>query len=183
MTLVTATQTQVIATGTLVRLRAKQIDDAENDYAWRCDPELAAYDAARPLRASFKTFVSTMREELNYPTMHRRTFAIEDLEGERHIGNVMYYGYDPRSGEAELGITIGERDFWSSGYGTDSVHTLVEYLFQEIGLTRVYLHTLSWNYRAQRCFERAGFQRVREVQRGGHEFILMEIEPDNAPDE
>jgi RimJ/RimL family protein N-acetyltransferase len=182
MIFMTVTQTQVIATGTIVRLRAKQIEDAENDYAWRCDPELAAYDAARPLRASFKTFVSTMREDLNYPTMHRRTFAIEDLDGERHIGNVMYYGYDQRAGEAELGITIGERDFWSSGYGTDSVRTLVEYLFREIGLTRVYLHTLSWNYRAQRCFEHAGFQHVQEVQRGGYEFILMEIEPDNAPD-
>ena len=179
----TATRSHIIASGTLVHLRAKQIEDAENDYAWRCDPELAAYDAARPLRASYKTFASTMREELNYPTTHRRTFAIEDIESERHIGNVMYYGYDPRAGEAELGITIGKRDFWSSGYGTDAVRTLVQYLFDEIGLSRVYLHTLSWNYRAQRCFERAGFQRVRELQRGGHEFILMEIEPDNAASE
>jgi len=180
---VTATRTQIIATGALVRLRAKQIGDAENDYAWRCDPELAAYDAARPLRASYKTFVYTMREELNYPTTHRRTFAIEDLAGDRHIGNVMYYGYDPRVGEAEFGITIGERDFWSSGYGTDSVRTLIAYLFDEIGLSRVYLHTLSWNYRAQRCFERAGFQRVRQVQRDGHEFILMEIQPDDTPED
>jgi RimJ/RimL family protein N-acetyltransferase len=177
---VTATQSQIIAIGTLVRLRVKQIEDAANDYAWRCDPELAAYDAARPLRASFKTFVSTMREELNYPAAHRHTFAVEDIESERHIGNVMYYGYDPRTAEAEFGITIGERDFWSSGYGTDAARTLVEYLFEKIGLRRVYLHTLSWNYRAQRCFERSGFQRVRQVQRGGHEFILMEIKPDDA---
>ena len=27
----------------------------------------------------------------------------------------------------------------------------------------------------QRCFEHAGFTRVRHVNRGGHEFILMEI--------
>lgn len=172
----TATRPTIVATGELVRLRAKQIEDAEDDYEWRCDPELAAYDAARPLRASFKTFVSTMREELNYPTTHRRTFAIEDLETETHIGNVMYYGYDPRAQEAELGITIGNRDFWSQGYGTDAVRTLVSYLFEELRLRRVYLHTLSWNYRAQRCFDRAGFQRVREVHRGGHEFILMDIE-------
>ncbi len=176
----TATESQIVAVGALVRLRVKQLEDAENDYAWRCDPELAAYDAARPLRASFKTFVSTMREELNYPATHRRTFAIEDLESERHIGNVMYYGYDPRAAEAELGITIGERDFWSSGYGTDAVRTLLSHLFEELGLRRVYLHTLSWNYRAQRCFDRAGFSRVRDVQRGGHEFILMDIEATEA---
>ena len=42
----TATQPKVIREGTLVRLREKTVDDAERDYAWRADPELAAYDAA-----------------------------------------------------------------------------------------------------------------------------------------
>jgi RimJ/RimL family protein N-acetyltransferase len=171
----TAVESEVIRTGELVQLRAKSPDDAERDYAWRRDPELAAYDAARPLRVSFKTFLSTMNEELRYPTAYRRTFAIEDLRTETHIGNVMYYGYDPREHEAELGITIGNRAFWSRGYGTDAVRLLVSYLFGELGLRRVYLHTLAWNYRAQRCFEHAGFQRVREVTRGGHDFILMEM--------
>jgi RimJ/RimL family protein N-acetyltransferase len=87
----------------------------------------------------------------------------------------MYYGFDPRENEAELGITIGNREFWSRGYGTDAVRTLVDYLFSELGMRRVYLHTLAWNYRAQRCFEHAGFEQIRHVNRGGHEFILMDI--------
>jgi RimJ/RimL family protein N-acetyltransferase len=91
----------------------------------------------------------------------------------------MYYGYDPRENEAELGITIGDRDYWSRGYGTDAVRTMVDYAFRELELHRVYLHTLAWNYRAQRCFEHAGFRRLRHVNRGGHEFILMEITEDD----
>ncbi len=174
----TAIESDVIRTGELVRLRIKQVDDAERDFEWRRDPELAAYDAARPLRVSFNTFLSTMTEELRYPTSHRRTFAIEDLETDTHIGNVMYYGYDHRENEAELGITIGDRDFWSRGYGTDAVRTLIDYLFVDLGIHRLYLHTLAWNYRAQRCFEHAGFQLVRHVNRGGHEFILMDITED-----
>src|SRR5688572_17324516 len=104
----TATQPRVIAQGTLVRLREKTVDDAERDYARRCDPELAAYDAARPLTARFSPFTATLAEEIAYPTAHRRTYAIEDREAGKHIGNVMYYGYDSFLGEAEVGITIGD---------------------------------------------------------------------------
>ena len=52
--------------------------------------------------------------------------------------------------------------------------------YAELGLERMYLHTLAWNYRAQRCFEHAGFKRVRHVNRGGHEFILMDITEDEV---
>lgn len=171
----TAAPPRVMATGTQVVLREKTLDDARDDYAWRRDPELAAYDAARPLSSSFRTFVSTMADDLKHPTAYRRTFAIEDPETGRHIGNVMYYGYDADRREAELGITIGDRDYWSKGYGSDATRTMVAYLFEQRGLERIYLHTLTWNHRAQAAFEKAGFRRVRTVERDGYVFELMEI--------
>jgi len=170
----TSTQPRVVAVGQLVRLREKTTDDAERDYAWRTDPELASYDAARPLSVRFANFVATMAEELQYPTVQRRTFAIEDLERGVHIGNVMYYGYDAGTREAELGITIGDRTFWGGGYGTDAVRCMLRYLFEEMRLHRVYLHTLTWNYRAQTAFERAGFSAIGRVSRGGYDFVKME---------
>jgi RimJ/RimL family protein N-acetyltransferase len=178
---VTATRPNVVATGRLVRLREKRIEDAERDYAWRADPELAAYDAARPISMSLRSFTASLSEELRYPAGHRRTFAIEDRDTGAHIGNVMYYGYDRRKGEAELGVTIGEREYWSQGYGTDAVSTMVRYLFDQLRLRRVFLHTLTWNYRAQACFRRVGFRSLGEVKRGGYDFVHMEIKPD-APE-
>ncbi len=179
----TATQPNVVARGRLVRLREKRVEDAEHDYAWRADPELAAYDAARPITMTFRSFVASLSEELRYPASHRHTFAIEDMATGAHIGNVMYYGYDRRKAEAELGVTIGLREYWSHGYGTDAVATMVRYLFEQLGLQRVYLHTLTWNYRAQACFKRVGFRVVSEVRRGGYDFIYMEILPDLLPAE
>ncbi|MDA1241279.1 MAG: GNAT family N-acetyltransferase [Chloroflexi bacterium] len=173
----TATRPVIIGEGRLIRLRVKTVEDAERDYAWRCDPELARYDAARPLTVRFPNFLATLREELQYPTIHRRTFAIDDPATDRHIGNVMYYGYDAFAQEAELGITIGDRDYWGNGYGTDAVRTMLRYLFDDLRLRRVYLHTLSWNYRAQAAFQRAGFKPVRPVSRGGYDFIYMEAYP------
>jgi len=171
---VTSTTPKVITTGTLIRLREKHIDDAPRDYEWRKDPELAEYDAARPMTMPYRNFLATMTDDLSYPSSYRRTFAIEDIATGRHIGNVMYYGYDPMLQEAELGITIGDREYWSRGFGTDTVRTMLQYLFDERGLRRVYLHTLSWNYRAQTAFGRAGFLRTRHVRRDGYDFEQME---------
>ena len=38
----TAVEPNVVRTGELVRLRIKDVDDAERDFEWRRDPELAA---------------------------------------------------------------------------------------------------------------------------------------------
>lgn len=137
-----------VATGTLVRLRRKRLSDAENDFHWRRDPELARFDAASPLRSSFQEFLVTYTDDVRFPSPFRRVFAIEDQAGQ-HIGNVMYYNIDERRGEAELGITIGDKRYWGHGYGSDAVVTFLQYLFRETTLRRIYLNTLDWNVRAQ----------------------------------
>jgi RimJ/RimL family protein N-acetyltransferase len=162
-----------IARGERVRLRRKKIDDAPLDYAWRRDPELARFDAAAPLRSSYTDFLSTFREDVEYPTPFRRVYAIDELGGQ-HIGNVMYYNIDDRRKEAELGITIGDKRFWSRGYGRDVLQTFLRHLFTDGGLQRVYLNTLDWNVRAQQSFLAAGFVQCGTMRRGVHNFITME---------
>ena len=171
----TATASAVVATGTLVLIREKRLEDVAVDHEWRKDPELAAYDAAHPLTMSLRTYVATVAAEIETPVLHRRAYSIDTIEDGRHIGNVMYYAYDRNLREAEIGITIGDRDYWSRGYGSDAVKALLSYLFDEMKLDRVYLHTLTWNDRAQQAFERAGFTPVREVHRSSYDFVLMEV--------
>ena len=163
-----------VVRGAKVVLREKRASDAAADHAWRSDPEMARFDAARPFSASFDDFRALHEEELAYPSSSRRSLAIEDHAG-RHIGNVMYYNIDYARGEAELGITIGVREYWGQGYGTDAVRSLVRHLFTKTALRRVYLKTLDWNERAHRCFEKAGFAVYGSIRRGGHDFTLMEL--------
>ncbi|HEY7268971.1 MAG TPA: GNAT family protein [Dehalococcoidia bacterium] len=160
--------------GELIVLRAKTMQDARQDYDWRCDAELATFDAARPFGGSFPEYMSIFGDELSYPSPYRRTLGVEDLGG-RHIGNVMYYNVDYQRREAEIGVTIGVKDYWSRGYGTDLIRTFVRYLFQNTILDRIYLKTLDWNQRAQRCFEKAGFSRYGTSRRGEYNFVLMDV--------
>jgi RimJ/RimL family protein N-acetyltransferase len=163
-----------VARGEKVVLRVKRRSDAEADYAWRKDAELAAYDAARPITTPFEDYVALYDDDLAQPTPFRRTFAVEDMEG-RHIGNVMFYNIDVLKGEAEIGITIGDRRYWSRGYGTDTLRALVRYVFTNTKLTRLYLKTLDWNLRAQHCFRKAGFEQYNTSHRSNGTFILMEL--------
>lgn len=165
---------KVAIRGQKVVLREKRIEDVANDYAWRVDEELSRLDATQPLRMSYTEYISYSKEDLDFPSPRTKRFAIDTLDG-KHIGNCMYYDIDLRQGEAELGIMIGDRGYWSKGYGADSVASLLDHIFTATPLTRVYLHTLEWNHRAQRSFARAGFREVKRVRRSGYLFILMEI--------
>ena len=160
--------------GVKVRIREKRETDIRNEYSWRIDPELSRLDATRPMTMSYEDFFRYSREEMQFPNYRSKRLAVETLEG-IHIGNIMYYDLDMRSRQAELGIMIGDKEYWSSGYGTDTVNTLLRHLFTTLKLDKVYLHTLSWNYRAQASFNKSGFESVRDVKRGGQDFILMEV--------
>ncbi len=160
--------------GRYVALREKRLSDAENDYAWSTDAELSRLDAARPLTMSFRDAKTLWEEELLYPTPRRQRFAIETKDGV-HIGNCMFYDIDQRLGQCELGIMIGDRRYWNRTYGTDAVKALLRYIFTKAGLKRVYLHTLDWNVRAQRAFEKAGFVPMGKVLRDPYLFLQMEI--------
>ena len=150
------------------------MDDAEADYSWRIDPELAGLDATRPVTLSFTEYMRYHRDDVSYPSPWSVRMAIDTLDG-RHIGNCMYYDINTEKSQCEFGIMIGDRAYWGRGYGTDVVISALKHIFTATQLERVYLHTLVVNTRAQKSFAKAGFNVVREVKRDGYEFLLMEI--------
>lgn len=160
--------------GKKARLRPKQLSDAPRDYAWSQDQELCQLEATVPIAVPFPDYLRLYSLELSYDSRRCQRFAIEALNGE-HIGNCMVYQIDPQNGEAELGILIGQREYWDRGYGTEAVELLLKYIFSTTQLHRVYLHTLAWNQRARRCFEKCGFLPTGEEPRWGQRFMVMEI--------
>ena len=160
--------------GGKVILREKRIEDAWMDYLWRTDEEIARLDAAYPLKMKFENFRRLQEDQFRYPTPASARFSIDTQDG-KYIGNCMYYDFDAVNKQAEVGIVIGDRDYWSRSYGYDAVVTLLEHIFANIQVDRLYLHTLDWNKRAQRAFEKCGFTAIRNVRRTGLDFVLMDI--------
>jgi len=169
-------------TGQKVVLRDKKLSDARNDYKWKKDPELAQLDAAPQLTSSFAQFLLNYSADLHFARSTSRQFAIETTDG-KHIGNCGFYDINPVRGEAELGIMIGDRDYWDKGYGADAVNTLVDYIFRETELNRIYLKREVWlrpvckmgEGRVQLCADGDKPQPVAKAAGKGLIFLLLPV--------
>ena len=117
--------------GEKVLLRNKNLEDVEDDYQWRTDPELAELDASAPLTMKFTDYFRFFEDELRLENPWSIRFAIDSIHG-LHIGNCMFYDINYISGKTELGILIGDRDYWSKGYGTEAVGLLLKYIFHQV---------------------------------------------------
>jgi diamine N-acetyltransferase len=144
--------------GEKVRLRPIERDDLPRFVEWFSDPEVRRHLLV------YLPF-SLAQEERWFEEMlgrlERQTdvlLAIETIDGV-HVGNIGLHSIDWKNRAAELGIVIGDRAYWSQGYGTDAVRTLLDLAFREMNLHRVFLRVDVDNARGIRCYEKAGFQR------------------------
>lgn len=155
-------------------IRPKSSSDAWDDYSWETDPELAELDAAPVVRMPYSQYLLDYDFEIRRASPTSQQFAVDTLDGE-HIGNCSYYNLNKDNGEVELGIIIGNRDYWSRGYGTDTVITLVNHIFSQLKVNRIHLKTLESNHRAQICFRKCGFIVCGQLAKREYQFIRMEI--------
>jgi RimJ/RimL family protein N-acetyltransferase len=101
-------------------------------------------------------------------------FAIRALAEDKLIGGIGLWVNSWTHADTWLGISIGERDYWGKGYGSEAVALAVQYAFIELNLRRVTLGLHAYNPRALKAYEKVGFKmegRVRgEGQRDGVRF-------------
>lgn len=142
--------------GRLVRLRALERADVERAHRWMNDAEV------REFLHGMRYPVSVEDEErwiegATSSSFSRVVLAIETKENV-HIGNVELRGMGAEDRCGELGIVIGEKDYWGKGYGTDAIVTLLRFAFEVMNLHRVWLTTGEDNPRAIACYRRCGFR-------------------------
>lgn len=160
--------------GSKVIVCHKSLADAPDDYAWQTDTELTYLTATQPLTTSFPDYLLHYASQLRNRQSVKHQFAIKTRDG-NHIGNCAYYGINDNKDEVEIGIMIGNRNYWDKGYGSNAVNALISYIFLNTNLKRIYLKTLDSNKRAQQCFSKCGFTQYGRLVKDGHSFILMEL--------
>jgi RimJ/RimL family protein N-acetyltransferase len=73
------------------------------------------------------------------------------------IGTCALSQLDADNGSALFHITIGEKDAWGHGFGTEATRLMIDHAFGELGLHRVALTVFSFNERAIRSYRSVGF--------------------------
>jgi [ribosomal protein S5]-alanine N-acetyltransferase len=174
--------------GRLTTLRAIERDDLDHLWRWYNDAEVM-YWWGEPYRTMSRDELASRYGSAGLGgasgNAHWLLITTRDEAGQGEpIGRIGYVDLDRRNRHAEIAIQIGERAYWSRGYGSDAVLAFLGYLFHELNLHKVWLRTEAHNIRAQRAYEKCGFQCdgvFREhVFLGGqyHDSIVMSITED-----
>lgn len=83
--------------------------------------------------------------------------AIHVAADDRLIGTCALSQLDSDNGSALFHITIGEKDVWGRGYGTEATQLMIDHAFSGLGLHRIGLTVFSFNERAIRSYRSCGF--------------------------
>jgi RimJ/RimL family protein N-acetyltransferase len=83
--------------------------------------------------------------------------AIHRRDDDRLIGTCALSQLDADNGSALFHITIGEKDAWGHGFGTEATRLMIDHAFGGLGLHRVGLTVFAFNERAIRSYRSVGF--------------------------
>jgi RimJ/RimL family protein N-acetyltransferase len=164
-------------TGELVRLSAEEPEAISEAFSrWNRDSEYQRLLDSGPARQFSKQKIKEwVEKEIDSQLLYM--FGIRTLEDDRLIGEVGLDGVSASNGDTYVGISIGERQDWGKGYGTDAMRLILRYAFNELNLRRVSLTVFEYNPRGIRSYEKAGFKeegRLREfLHRDGRRWDMV----------
>ena len=83
---------------------------------------------------------------------------------------------------AELGVAIDPNRV-GQGYGTELIKQYLDYVFEHYPIDTMRLKVAHFNHRAQKSYEKVGFQKVKEVVEPFEEQSFKEIVKEKYPDQ
>jgi diamine N-acetyltransferase len=164
-----------------IRVRAAERADIPTFTRWMNDPEVTAgLTIYRPM--------SLVNEENWFENMIRRPqdeqiFVIEICPKKEwlSIGTCGFHEIDWRNSNAEVGISIGEKNWWNQGYGSEAMELLVKYGFETLNLHRIWLRVFENNKRAIGSYEKVGFTHEGQMRESDykngkyHNILIMSV--------
>jgi RimJ/RimL family protein N-acetyltransferase len=141
--------------GASVVLRRHVPENLEAFRRWYSDPEiarLARYQEAPMRPDEIERFFAARVVGDDALAM-----AIHERATDRLVGSCAFSQFDGDNGSALYHITIGEKDAWSRGYGTEATGLMLDHAFGALGLHRIALFVFEFNERAIRTYRRCGF--------------------------
>ncbi|MBN2076069.1 MAG: GNAT family N-acetyltransferase [Dehalococcoidales bacterium] len=137
----------------------KPVKRSDLDYfmVWANDPEVMQYTGGYlPMtEMAGEKYIEDIAKKSNTEV----EFIIEAVNEDtrRSIGSIALSKINHNDHCATFAITIGEKDYWNKGYGTDAARLIIRYGFEQLNLHRISSFVFSFNERSIRMHFRAGF--------------------------
>jgi RimJ/RimL family protein N-acetyltransferase len=158
--------------GKLVLLRPVQKSDIAYFLKWFNDPEVTQYLAMYlPItEMAEQKFIEDLATSRSATVAY---FVMEANNGEQSkpIGTIALGNINAKDHSASLGLAIGDKQYWSRGYGTEAASLIIRYGFEQLNLHRISSSAWSFNERSIRLHLKLGFReegrRIESVYRNG----------------
>ena len=131
------------------------IDDAEKYCEWVNDLEITQYLSISTMQIALPKEKEILNDMIKNKS---QTYAIIDKSNDKMMGNCSLFDIDQLNQNAELGIFIGDKEYWGKGFGTDAIKLILDYGFNILNLNNIMLEVFSFNERAIKSYKKAGFK-------------------------
>lgn len=142
--------------GKRIYLSPMNTEDVEKYTEWINDLEVTINLTVSHMVIS----TSVERDALEKLSKEGYNFAIVDADKNELIGNCSLMKIDNIHRKAELGIFIGNKEYWGKGYGQEAIELLLNFGFNILNLHNIMLKVFGFNKRAIRCYEKCGFKLI-----------------------
>jgi RimJ/RimL family protein N-acetyltransferase len=141
-----------------IRLRASEREDIPLFLKWVNDPDVCEY--LEQYAVLNRVHEENWFEQVSSGPRTELPLVIEVRQADETwtpIGNLAFLNIHPVNQSAEIGIMIGEKEYWDQGYGTEAMRRMCQYGFEELNLHRIFLRVFEGNERGKNAYQKVGF--------------------------
>ncbi len=140
--------------GKYILLRSIEESDIIKVSQWNFDIEIAKHFESR-----FPNNVLEQKKwfdaQINQP--NKKKLIIVDKANNTPIGMVGIMKIDHINKNCEVGVTIGDKDYWGKIHGKEALKLTMDYLFFQLNMQTIYITVLEENERSIHFFKKFGF--------------------------
>ena len=85
-------------------------------------------------------------------------FGIFTIKSMKHIGNIKLGPINKRHKSAEIGIIIGDKNYWGKGFAKQAISVVIQFGFDQLNLKKIVAGCYENNFASKKAFEGSGFK-------------------------
>ena len=146
---------QTIVEGDRIYLRYIKLTDVNDNYlSWLNDDEVMKGIVTSGY--NLQNLQSYVRNKINLK--HTHFFAIVLKSNNLHIGNIKLDFHDSKANLSEMGILIGDKNYWGKGIAKEACDLILNYGFKKLKLRKIFLAVFENNISALNLYKSLGFK-------------------------
>lgn len=138
----------------LIYIRSIEENDIETIRSWNYDTEISNFFPSRwpiSLNEQKKWFENQINNQ------SKKKLMIIDKSSNEAIGMIGLMQIDYINKNCEIGLTLGNKNYWGKGFGKIAMDLITNAIFNDFNFHLIYLTVMEENSRAIKFFEKCGF--------------------------